>query len=390
MLVQGTLLEEKYQIIEMIGKGGMGSVYLAKDINTHVEYAIKEQIINRSNEQLLRQETAILLKLNHVFLPKAYHVLVRQDILYIIMEYIKGETLESLLKRRDVIQEKIAIKWFRQISDVLVYLHGLEVPIVYRDLKPANIMIQPNGDIKIIDFGIAQEYGKHHTEKKVLALTRGYAAPEQYDDRYRDDVRTDIYALGVTMHYILTGKNPNQPPYHFRPVRKLNASVSLAAEFIISKCLQPNPDKRYRTALELHEELGNIQELERRLQKKRKKKCILMIASGVSIMCVAMLVFFEVKRQRESKIGNYYQYLESAHIYEESGEYEEAMSTYEKAIDMQPDAWDAYLGKARLYLQYGEYSECQQWMKVTAEKFPDIFEEKEFREILDTLYENGR
>ena len=92
-------------------------------------------------------------------------------------------------------------------------------------------------------------------------MTRGYAAPEQYDNRYRDDVRTDIYALGVTMHYMLTGKNPNKPPYHFRPVRKLNSELSLAVEFIVGKCLQPNPDKRYSNALELFRELDDIQSL---------------------------------------------------------------------------------------------------------------------------------
>lgn len=388
VLEQNTIFAEKYLIGQLIGKGGMGSVYLAEDICNHMVYAIKEEIISPSNEQLLRQEASILLKLNHPLLPKAYQVLEQDGRFYIVMEYVRGETLESLLDRTGIIPEKTARKWFQQVCSVLVYLHGLDVPVVYRDLKPANIMVQPSGDIKIIDFGIAQEYRKDEKNgKKILALTRGYAAPEQYDNRYRDDVRTDIYALGVTMHYMLTGKNPNKPPYHFRPVRKLNSELSLAVEFIVGKCLQPNPDKRYSNALELFRELDDIQSLEKRLQSKRRKRFALMAIAGISILCVATLVFMGVKRHRGNTIDNYYQYMEKAHAYEAVNAFEDAMQMYEAAIEMQPDAWDAYLGKAKVFLSLGEYSDCQEWLKETAEKFPKIFENEEFIMILDMLYE---
>lgn len=389
MLVQGSIFAEKYQIAHLIGKGGMGSVYLAEDINDHTEWAIKEEIISRSNEQLLRQEAVILSKLNHPFLPKARQIFELDGNFYIVMEYVQGQTLESLLAKTGKIPESTVLKWFRQMCDVLVYLHGLDVPVVYRDLKPSNIMIQPSGDVKIIDFGIAQEYRKgEKAGKKVMVLTRGYAAPEQYDKRYMDDARTDIYALGVTMHYLLTGKNPNRPPFHFRPVRKLNPTVSLSAEYIVGKCLQPNPDKRYSNALELHKELENIQNMEIMLRRKRRNKIALALIAGVSVLCAAAIVFVIVKKQRSTTIDTYYQYLMQAQEYEELNKYEDAMVLYENAIEMQPEAWDAYLGKAELYLLQGEYADCHEWLKKTAERFPDIFEEEEFLIIMEKLYEN--
>lgn len=381
----------KYQIVRLIGKGGMGNVYLAKDIDDCTEWAVKEEMVSKATEQLLRQETEILSRLDHAFLPKIRQVIETDDKLYIVMEFVRGQTLESLLNKTGKIPEPAALKWFRQICGVLVYLHGLDVPVVYRDLKPSNIMVQPSGDIKIIDFGIAQEYRKDEkASKKIMVLTRGYAAPEQYNSRYKDDVRTDIYALGVTMHYMVTGKNPNRPPYYFRPVTKLNPSLSDAMEYIIGKCLQPNPDKRYNNALELYADLENIRNLEDMLQRKRRKKAVLAIIVGVSILCVTAIVFIAVKVHRSDTIDTYYQYLIQAQEYEKSNSYEDAMLLYETAIEMQPEAWDAYLGKAELYLLQGKYTECHEWMKETAEKFPDIFEEKAFLKIMEMLYENEK
>ena len=389
MLTQGTVFAEKYQIVQLIGKGGMGSVYLAEDMDDHTQWAIKEELLNKSSEQLLRQETTILSKLNHPLLPKVYKSFETGGKLYIVMEFVKGQTLENLLNKVGKIPEFTALKWFQQICDVLVYLHGLDVPVVYRDLKPSNIMIQLSGDVKIIDFGIAQEYKKaEKAGKNVMALTKGYAAPEQYDNKYMDDVRTDIYALGVTMHYMLTGKNPNRPPFYFRPVRKLNPSLSYAVEYIVGKCLQPNPDKRYNNALELHKELENIHNLENTLRRKRRRKMALSVTAGLSVLCVAVFIFAIVKKQRNDTIDVYYQYLIQAQEYGESNAYEDAMRLYETAIGMQPEAWDAYLGKAKLYLLQGKFEDCHAWLKKTAEKFPDIFETEEFLKITEELYEN--
>lgn len=390
MLEEGKKLAEKYRIDELVGKGGMGSVYRAEDLCDHTIWAVKEERISRSNEQLLRQESAILLKLNHPLLPKAREIFEINEYLYIVMEFVRGQTLQSILNENGKVPESVAWKWFQQISDVLAYLHGLDTPIVYRDLKPSNIMIQPSGDIKLIDFGLAEEYRTNKRQgKKILALTRGYAAPEQYDGRYRDDVRTDIYALGVTMHYAVTGKNPNKPPFRFRPVRKLNSSVSYAMEYIIGKCIQPSPDKRYANACELSRELQNMQSLEKRMKVKRRNRYVAGILAGLAVTGILFGIFMLVNAERNKTVAAYYRYVEQAEVCEKAREYDEAVLLYETAIEMQPKEWKAYIGKAEIYYQQGKYEKCLEWMKETAQQFPDIFEVEEFRCIMEQLYEDG-
>lgn len=389
MLREEDIILQQYRICRLLGNGGMGNVYLAEDIIDGTRWAVKIGEFDEKNHALLRSEVEIQVKLNHPALPKIRQSFEDDHSLYIIMEYVEGQTLEELLKKNGFIPEQTVIRWFLQICDVLVYLHGRETPIVYRDLKPSNIMVQPSGDIKIIDFGIAQEYRQNQKlDKAVMALTRGYAAPEQYDSRYLADVRTDIYALGVTVHYMLTGKNPNTPPFHFSPVRKLNLAISYAMEYIVKKCIQPNPDKRYKNAIELQNELNHIQALEELLKKKRGKKIAGAVAGAVGVICIAVATFFSVNIYRVNTISEYYTNLEQAQNDVNRGDFEDALQKYEEAIETQPEAWEAYLGVADIYLKQGKYEECYECLKGAADKFPNLFENKQFLEIMDKLYEN--
>ena len=381
------IILNQYQVCRQLGKGGMGEVYLAKDIHDGTLWAVKIQKYNERNYEFLSSEVEVQGRLNHPAVPGIRQTYTMNQCLYIVMEFVEGRTLDSYLRDGEIISEDIAFKWFRQICDVLVYLHGQDVPIVYRDLKPSNIMIQPTGDVKIIDFGIAGEYRQgEKPRKRLMALTRGYAAPEQYDSRYMVDVRTDIYALGVTMHYMLTGKNPNTPPYYFRPVRKLNQNVSYAMEYIVKKCIQPNPDKRYKSAAELFSELEGIGRLEKELKKKRtaRKKRIAVVSS--TVLLLSAFLFLYVKSKRTDTIKVYYAYLEQAENNKKTGSYEEAVQIYEEAAKMQPEAWEAYLGIADVYLRNGNYEDCYHTLKDIAERFPDIFEDEEFIRITKELY----
>ncbi len=383
----GDIILGQYQVCRQLGKGGMGEVYLAKDMQDGMLWAIKLQAYNENNYELLSSEVEVQSKLNHPAVPKIRQTYTMDRYLYIVMEFVEGRTLDDYLKTGEIIPENIALKWFQQICDVLVYLHGQDVPIVYRDLKPSNIMIQPSGDVKIIDFGIAGEYQQgEKPRRKQMALTRGYAAPEQYNSRYMMDVRTDIYALGVTMHYMLTGKNPNTPPYYFRPVRKLNRDISYGLEYIVKKCIQPNPDKRYGSATELRDELDGIGRLEKKLKKKRtaQKRRIMAGASAVLLLSVCLFLF--VKSKRSATINAYYSYLGQAEDYRNAGAYEEALQIYEKAAKMQPEAREAYLGTANIYLENGSYEDCYRILKDMADRFPDIFEDEEFIRITRELY----
>lgn len=387
-MLESHILLERYRLERLLGKGGMGRVYLAEDIYDHSFWAVKIEDLHEKNLEFVRSEINIQAGLDHPALPKIRQYFESDGRLYIVMEFVEGQTLEDILNRNGIISEQDTIKWLRQINDVLIYLHGRSTPIVYRDLKPSNIMIQPTGNIKIIDFGIAQEYSKgKKLSRNKMALTRGYAAPEQYDNRYCADVRTDIYALGVTAHYMLTGKNPNKPPYYFRPVRKLNPKVSYAAEYIVRKCIQPNPDRRYAGALELQKDLEQIRILEINLKKKRNRRkagvCILL----AGILCLASLVFVGIRKQRAEVIERYYTCLEDARSYMSENAYDEAVQKYKEAINIQPEAWEAYIELATLYLEEGDQEQCRQCLKTASDKFPELFEDERFIEITEELYE---
>lgn len=388
MLEVGDLFEDKYRIQSYAGKGGMGTVYVAEDINTGRVWAIKEAVVTEYNKKLVYSEAQIMSKLNNKSMPAVKEIIQEGDLLYIVMEYVQGDTLESYLRNGSAFAENIIHKWFIEICDVLIYLHELDPPIVYRDLKPSNIMVEDDGNIKIIDFGIAQEYSENgKIDQQTMALTKGYAAPEQYDARFRYDVRTDIYALGVTMHYLLTGKNPNKPPYHFDKVRKLAPNVSLALEFIVAKCLQPNPDKRYKNARELKKDLVEAARLEKQLKKKRRINYAVVSAVFVAAIGLAIGIYSMVRVSNTKQLEEYYRCVEAAHSQIESGEYEEAVKNIEKAIDKEPALEDAYIMMIRFYMSRDEYDKVREYVKdEILPRFSNIYENPDFLLVMGDYY----
>ena len=144
--------------------------------------------------------------------------------------------------------EEVVIDWAKQICDTLGYLHSQKPPIIYRDMKPANIMLKPEGNLKIIDFGISREYKEQNLADTTILGTKGYAPPEQFGSR-QTDPRSDIYALGMTMHHLVTGVDPKKNDYV--PIRQWNPELSDGLEIIIDKCVQMDPNDRYQNCNEL-------------------------------------------------------------------------------------------------------------------------------------------
>lgn len=391
MLEKDSIFLQQYQILGNLGKGGMGKVYLAEDIKNHKKYAVKEQQITEKNLQLILSEINIQKKLNNPALPQIALVHKTETHIYIIMDYIQGRTLEAMLEETGFFPQDRVRKWASQICNILQYLHSLEQPVVYRDLKPSNIMIDYEDNVRLIDFGIAQEYeNTEHIEqskKKSLTLTRGYAAPEQYDSRYRADVRTDIYALGVTLHYLLTGKNPLKPPYHFEKVRKLKSEISYAMEEVVRKCLQPNPDHRYATAEILYHELTNLEELEQKLAQKRRLRIITTSAASLVVAVLLVFIYLTVGQNRNTKITHYYDTLLEAEQNIEEMNYEEAYLLITESIAYQPKAEEGYLAMAKWYREQKQYEECFQYMnEEVLSRFPDIYDNEEFLNLMGSLY----
>lgn len=263
MLETGELLSGRYRILRKVGQGGMSVVYLAEDEIENRQWAVKE--VRREGvqdfrvvEQGLVTETNMLKRLNHPNLPRIVDIIENEERFLIIMDYIEGVSLKDKLAAEGAMPQRDVIRWGQQLCDVLGYLHSQTPPIIYRDLKPANIMLEPGGDIKLIDFGTAREYKTGNQEDTVNIGTVGYAAPEQYGGRGQSDARTDIYCLGVTLYQLVTGKNPCEPPYLLVPIQQWDPALSEILEDIILKCTEFEPEDRYQSCSEVYEALDEV------------------------------------------------------------------------------------------------------------------------------------
>jgi serine/threonine protein kinase len=238
-LQPGSVLVNRYAIQEVVGVGGMGSVYRARDL--HFPNAVKlvavKEMINQVRDPLVRQtivanferEANTLATLEHPSIPRIFDYFSHNDRSYLVLEFINGKDLEELLMQtQGFLAEESVIHWAIELCDVLSYLHNHKPePIVFRDMKPANVMINQNNHIILIDFGIAKNF--RGGQKGTMIGTEGYSPPEQY--RGEATPQGDIYALGATLHHLLTRKDPRlEPPFTFsdRPVRKMNPASLLS------------------------------------------------------------------------------------------------------------------------------------------------------------------
>ncbi len=263
MLNIGMIVDNRYRIIRQIGRGGTSCVYLAENIRIHNYWAIKE--VYKSGftgtgvtSSALIAESSILTKLRHPGLPAIIDIITTPKSYLIVMEYIEGVSLKDYLLKNKVCSQDDVVKWGIQLCDVLNYLHSQPIPIIYRDMKPANIMLRPNGDVVLIDFGMARKFNPSSVHDTTNLGTHGYAAPEQYSNDTQTDSRTDIYSLGMTLHHLVTGKDPCIPPFGVSPIRTINPSLSIQLEQIINICTRYDISQRYQNVSTLKNDLENI------------------------------------------------------------------------------------------------------------------------------------
>jgi len=260
-LQPGSVLADRYQIEGIVGVGGMGAVYRARDLRFTANriVAVKE-MINQGRDSIIRdtivknfeREANILASLNHISIPKIHDYFTLNDRSYLVMEFVQGNNLEVILSQtQGFIPEAQVVTWAIEACDVLQYLHTHEPePIVFRDMKPANIMITPGNHVILVDFGIAKTF--ETGQKGTMIGTEGYSPPEQY--RGEATPQVDIYALGATLHHALTRKDPRiEPPFTFqeRPVSKINPAVTVELETIINTALQYNAADRFASSTDM-------------------------------------------------------------------------------------------------------------------------------------------
>lgn len=342
----GSLLMGKYELKEIIGTGGSGIVYLAWDRHLERYVVVKEEKAEVTDgakkvegaektdgaeeakgTSILKKEMEMLKALKHPMLPEVYDYF-RESEQYLVMEYIRGEGLHNYIEREGVVPEKQACKWALQLLELFSYLHGQKPPVIYRDLKPDNIIVCSDGSLRVVDFGTALHSRYDKSMAQNLAGTAGYAAPEQLyghmiqrenagknaDARLSGDgadERSDIYTLGATLYHMLTGHHPARPPYGIRPVRYMNPEITQDMERIVAKCTEEEPDRRYQTVEELRADLEKrkfsgrrrlwrnkrgryaLQKLEKRIWLTEKKTTGLFMAGLV--LCGLCAGFFSIK-----------------------------------------------------------------------------------------------
>lgn len=361
MLEIGSVIDGKYKILNKIGQGGMSTVYLAMNERANKPWAVKEvRKDGAADFEVIKQsqimETNLLKKLDHPNLPSIVDVIDQKDCFLIVMDYIEGKPLSDALKEQNSLPCEDVIEWAKQLCDVLEYLHTRKPPIIYRDMKPSNVMLQPDGTVKLIDFGIAREFKEKKIQDTTCLGTRGYAAPEQFGGQGQTDARTDIYCLGATIYHLVTGHNPSEPPYEMYPIRHWNPAFSSGLEKIILKCTQRNPNDRYQSCAELLYALDHYEEEDEGYKKIQNAKwnafLVTVIMSAVMLVCS----FFCYVGKNKKTLNEYEQYLSEASA---TFDAQDRYPYYEEAIKLSPMKGEAYLDMIDTMLEDGVFSETE-------------------------------
>lgn len=255
-----TVLQERYEVLAVQGVGGMGAVYRARDLRFSAVtkiVAVKEMIntapdprLRRIGIQNFEREANILASLSHPAIPKIFDYFSEGSRSYLVLEFVEGQNLEHIMdSRKHPFSQEEVVEWGLQVCDVLAFLHNHKPPVIFRDVKPGNLMLRPDGRLMVIDFGIAKVF--EHGQRGTMIGTEGYSPPEQY--RGVADPRGDLYALAATLHHLLTVRDPRlEPPFtfHERPIRLFNPDVSQDLEAVIMKALAYDAHERYASAVE--------------------------------------------------------------------------------------------------------------------------------------------
>lgn len=258
-----TMLRKQYLILKTIGRGGMAAVYQASDTKANRVVAIKEMSQDSLTPEEQREaiesfesEAALLQKLKQANLPHVYTYFSEQKRHYLVMDFIDGETLEQkLVAAKGPLREGDVLRWAKQLCAALAYLHEQKPPVIFRDLKPANVMVTKKGEVKLIDFGIARHFKRGQTKDTQALGTPGYAPPEQYGNSQTDE-RADIYALGATLYHLLTNYDVGRTPFALPPLRSRNSAISERTANAIEKATRLDRTDRYRTIGEFAQALG--------------------------------------------------------------------------------------------------------------------------------------
>lgn len=269
----GSLFDGKYRIIRLLGSGGSGRVYLAENIRVKSLWAIKEIPCGDIGAEQIEREIEVLKKIRHPALPRVVDVLREDGAVYLIEDFFEGRNVDEILRKQERVEVGVALRWARDISGIMEFLHSQKPePIIYRDLKPSNIILSPEGAVRLVDFGSVRRYKSENDSDTVYIGTRGYAAPEQYG-LGQTSIQSDVYSFGVTMLQVLTGKRPMRAIagqgadggvsdiVRYYIDKDCPGQVAEIIHAVFAKCVNEDPKRRYRSFSEINCELDRRPEL---------------------------------------------------------------------------------------------------------------------------------
>ena len=357
----GSVIGGRYNVIEKLGEGGMSVVWLARDARLERLQAIKEVKNNASDAthrvdvNTMRKEAHIMRDLDHPNIVHVNDIIDENGALYVVMDYVPGKDLAKIMRENREAQgggvyafpQEDVIDWGIQLCDALGYLHAQNPPVIYRDMKPGNVMLQDDGTVKIIDFGIAREFKPNQsTDTKPLG-TRGYASPEAAESVSQTDARSDIYSLGVTLFHLVTGhspmeyvKLPNLPP-----IREINPSLSPALEQTLIRTNQWDPALRQQTMNELRYELENpVEPIEYVRMRRRVSQFKTLLVAGAACVVLALGCFIANRVVRSNGNAGLIERARSASTAPDANNGpSEAEQLYTQAIEIDPSNIEPYM-----------------------------------------------
>lgn len=357
VLPKGYLVKGQYEIEKCIHSKGMANVYIVRDTVLNKRWCMKEVIKSNSGKNeieyvALLQESRILRSLNHSGIPRITMTSEDGDSLILIEDFIEGSTLAQIIGKRGPLRQDMALNIMKQLVQIVTYLHGLKTPVLYRDMKPDNVMIQSSdGSVKLLDYGTGVVIDHEGKKPDGYSMgTDGFAAPEQKKKDLPCDLRSDIYGLGMTFYNMMTGISPFKTKREdLRPVRALNPAVTIGMERIINKCIEENPDDRYQSCIELLYDLQNINWLDDNYRKKAKRKVRItfgILALAVLLILTSFIPYFSNKAEDLREYNN------AVAVAEQSG----LVKDYDAALKLNALELRPYFGLVNAIKSDGEFT----------------------------------
>lgn len=371
MLETGMILGGTYQILGEIGSGGGGVVYKARHIRLQTDVVVKRIRDEVRGKIQSRQEADVLKKLKHPYLPRVYDFIETPEAVYTVMDFIPGISMDKALTQYGRFAQKYVLQWAKELGEALAYLHNQKPAIIHSDIKPANIILTPDGHICLIDFNISIAIDS--SMKATLGISAGYSSPEQYRDVQQlqtyyhtagmaqvpisIDLRSDIYSLGCVLYHLLAGFPPGTNFNTRMPAEEI-AGVSEGFAFIIDKMIEYNPDDRYQTGQEYLDAVNNCYKLDRRYVSHKRKERVLFFTSLVLFFAGSMLTGLGIRQLGIEREQNYQALLLEGEKIAGKGNYEKAIDAMVSLEEEYKSRVEAYERELYYYYQAGLYQKC--------------------------------